>query len=238
MLKILYRISDGSHPKSKLPHADKFHCLQNCISIFGKDDFYVFADNCKLHTMHRLNNLNLQKVVPTSLGNAASWRYVTEYAIEHFQPNDIVYLLEDDYLHLPDARQVLLEGIEIADYVSLYDHPDKYIEAKREGNPLIKKGGEKTKVLLTTSSHWKYTNSTTMSFAVRVKTLAEDKGVWWENTAQKTPRDFKAFAQLCGHSSFKNQLMGKKRKIATPIPGRATHIELKFLAPLVDWSKI
>ncbi|MEK6477774.1 hypothetical protein WJR50_09580 [Catalinimonas sp. 4WD22] len=237
MLRVLYRISDGGNLKDKLPHAYKFYCLQNCINAFGSEGFYVFADNCKEQTLADLSQLDVQ-LLQTSLGNAASWRNIVQFAIDNFGPNDEVYLVEDDYLHLPDARKVLLEGIQIADYATLYDHPDKYLNPQHGGNPLVKNGGEYSRVLLTYSSHWKITNSTTMTFGTTVKILKEDQNIWWKYTAKKTPQDFKAFAELCGHSYLKNKVSSPKRKLISCLPARATHTELKHLAPLIDWYKV
>ena len=59
------------------------------------------------------------------------------------------YFVENDYLHHSNARNILLEGFTVgADYVSLYDHPDKYLNANEGGNPFIEDGGEVTKVYL------------------------------------------------------------------------------------------
>lgn len=236
MLYILYRISDKGNIKDKLPHAGKIHCLKNFLSVFGPEGFFIFADNCKSETTEGLRELGLTPFV-TSLGNSKSWRYAAEYAMNNFKDDDVVYFVEDDYLHLPKSREILLEGIAIADYVSLYDPPDKYVDSDKGGNPFIHGGGENTKVLLTAGSHWKITNSTTMTFAVKIRTLREDKKIWWEFT-RECCRDFPAFQRLCGIGSLKNRFLGKKRKIITPIPSLATHIELKYLAPLTDWTRI
>ena len=224
--------------KNKLPHADKIHCLKNCLSIFGRHDFFLFADNCQAKTLEAIRASGVERITETSLGNAKAWRYVVEYALKSFSQDTKVYLLEDDYLHLSDAPKLLQEGLAVADYVSLYDHPDKYMHKENGGNPFVEGGGEKTKVLLTPSSHWKYTNSTTMTFATTIKVLKEDQNTWWKYTESPAPQDFTAFSNLCGYGSWKNRMIGKKRTLITSIPGRATHIETKWLSPLVDWSKV
>ena len=237
MLKILYRISDGGNIKDKLPHAHKLYCLNNCIQIFGYNNFYLFADNCSESTIKNLTQLGVT-LYQTSLGNAASWRHVVEYAIDNFEPTAAVYFVEDDYLHLPMARKILLEGVDIADYVTLYDHPDKYLAPELGGNPLVKYGGERTRLLLSESSHWKITNSTTMTFGTTVKTISDDKAIWWKYTRKDTPEDFKAFGELCGHTLLKNKIRSPKRKLISCIPGRATHTELENLSPLANWYQI
>jgi hypothetical protein len=237
-LVILYRISDAGHQgKIKLPHATKEHSLDNAIKTFGKDNFHIFADNCSPETWDMVCSKNIP-CEQISLGNSHSFRYVYEYAIKHYNDQTAVYLLEDDYLHLPDSKQILIEGLQIADYVSLYDHPDKYISYPIGPNFLVKNGGELARVLISSSTHWKNANSTTMTFAAKVSTLKSDKKVWWKFTAKKVPNDFRAFLHLQCLDAWWKKMIQKKRVLITPLPSKSTHCETEFLAPLVDWAKI
>jgi len=236
-MKVLYRISDGGNVKTKLPNATKKNCLANAIQVFGKENMRVFADNCKADTISMIREFGVA-VEEIGLGNAMSWRYVVEYALRTFGPEEIVYLLEDDYFHLPKSPEALAEALAFADYATLYDHPDKYISASDNGpNPFIENGSESTRVWLTSSTHWKQTNSTTMTFAAKVQTLREDKEIWWEFTSKGFPNDFGAFQRLQGIGSFKNKLLGKKRILVSSIPGLSTHGETAWLSPLQDWSR-
>ena len=236
-IKVLYRISDKSNPKNKIPNATKKNCLVNAINVFGGDNLTVFADNCGQETIEMITSLGLEPI-EISLGNSKSWIHVAEYAIENYSDDQIVYLLEDDYLHLDTSPKCIEEGLAIADYVSLYDHPDKYINGEEGGNPLVKKGGEQTRVMLTASSHWKKTNSTTMTFACTRKTLKEDLKVWKHYTRKKIPKDFKAFKHLTGVGGLYFNIIGKNRVLISPIPSQATHAEKKYLAPLINWEKL
>ena len=101
-MRVLYRISDGGNPKVKLPNADKKHCLKNAISIFGKENLHVFADNCGKETLAMISGFDIYPI-KIKLGNALSWRHVVQFAIDNFQPQEMVYLLEDDYLHKPGS---------------------------------------------------------------------------------------------------------------------------------------
>jgi hypothetical protein len=236
LIKVLYRISDGGNPKRKLPNVTKEKCLDNAISVFGRDNIRVFADNCGAETVEMVKS----KSVPyecIKLGNAFSWRYAVEYSLNGMDPQEMVYLLEDDYFHLPASPKALEEALKFADYATLYDHPDKYISFENGGpNPFIENGSEATRVWLTKSSHWKQTNSTTMTFAARVQTLKEDKEVWWEFTSKGFPNDFAAFQCLQGIGSWENRIFGKKRILVSSIPGLSTHGENDWLTPLHDWS--
>ncbi|WP_345953771.1 DUF5672 family protein [Mucilaginibacter sp. PAMB04168] len=249
-IKCLYRISDAGNPKLKLDVATKMHCLDNFIKEF-KNNIYVFADNCSHETIEAIKSRGIEPV-KTSLGNSKSWRYVVERALENFDDNSYVYLIEDDYLHLPGSLTALQEGLGVADYVTLYDHPDKYLNSEEGPNPHIAQGGELSRVLLTKSTHWKHTNSTTMSFGVKVKTLREDKEIWWRFTHNHIPDDFHAFQVLTHRVVPEKKTLSKKikgliaapefknerRVLISPIPGFATHAELDLLSPITHWHPI
>jgi hypothetical protein len=269
MLYTLYRISDKGNPKRKLQHADKFYCLNNFIEVFGKENLVVFADNCNEETINSIRSFGIKLIELPALGNALSFIAVLDFALKHFNDNDTVYFVEDDYLHLKNAGVILNEGLALADYVTLYDNPDKYTDVKNGGhNHFIIENGEETKVLLTASSHWKITNSTTMSFATHIKILREDSKLWQFYKTQ----DYQAFQKLAGHPLrfsddihvlknklngvplkrinnikqmlrivfhyYKNKLHRPKRKLIVSIPGNSTHIETDFLSPLINWNKI
>lgn len=237
-IKVLYRISDGGNPKVKLENASKESCLTNAIEAFGLRNMFVFADNCGPQTTQMIQNLGItpQKI---ALGNAMSWRYVAKFALDNFENDQPIYLLEDDYFHHKLSAQILAEGLETGEYVTLYDHPDKYLNYSEGGpNPFIVDGGEQTIVWLSKSCHWKLTNSTTMTFATKVKTLREDWPVWIEFTSKGFPNDFGAFQRLQGIGSWDNRIFGKNRKLISSIPGYATHGETAWLSPLTDWSKM
>ncbi|NBV30693.1 MAG: hypothetical protein EBR98_03970, partial [Chitinophagaceae bacterium] len=162
---------------------------------------------------------------------------VHDIAIQQ-RENEIVFLHEDDYLYKSCSldtddqklnHSLVIEGLEKADYVTLYDHPDKYIPPSQGGNPKISDTGvEFTGVFLTANSHWKYTNSTTLTFAAFSKTLKEDLSLWAPHISGPHPYDFQAFLSL-----------GKKgRNVASTIPGRSTHCDPHNLSPLTNWDDI
>jgi hypothetical protein len=237
-VKIIYRISDGSHKKDKLPNATKQHCLENACKVFSGADLRILADNCGADTLQWLGRIGAP-VEQTSLGNAGTFRFALKLATESMTDEDIVYFLEDDYLHLPLAPKAIEEGLTIADYVTLYDHPDKYWNRADGGpNPLVRHGGERSRVLLTPSTHWKLTNSTTMTFAARVRVLREDLPVWMRYTRTRIPHDFWAFRHLLWGRRWTSLFLREGRRLVSPIPALATHAELAYLAPLVDWSRV
>lgn len=235
-LAIFYRVSSQSRPKERV--AGKERCLANFLAVFapGADELCVIADNCDGATLAMIGRCldrarRSAPVIRTALGNSMSWRHALDLALA-LPDERAVYFVEDDFLHREGARAALAEGLARADYVSLYDHPDKYATAHPPnnpgGNPVTDAGGEVARVIRTSRSHWKTTNSATMTFAATRAILAADRDVWDKYTEDATPHDFPAFVTLCAG----------RRSLIAPIPAFATHGEAKWLAPGVDWTAV
>lgn len=120
-----------------------------------------------------------------------------------------------------------------------YDHPDKYmrtVTADGIVRPLPKtdlvedNGAElDSAVFLGRLSHYRVTNSTTMTFAARVSTLravAADMADFVDGTH---PSDYHMFLAL--------RVLNEMR-VATVLPGCSTHGETAFLGPFTDWKSI
>ena len=167
------------------------------------------------------------QITRTRLGNGNGFAYTIQRSIRDNPDDCFIYFVEDDYVHLPNSKKILMEGLKKASYVSLYDHLDKYMNPSM--NPYIKRGEEQTRIFITNSTHWKYTNSTCMTFAARVKTLKKDLDIFLKYSKNiKIPADFKIFNTL---------IKNRHRSLISPIPGYATHGETKFMSPFRDWAR-
>lgn len=231
-LRLVHRNSDGSHKKGRFPFATKETCLRNFLEIFrpSREGLLIIADNVGEATWRSVNALHENVVRTTICHGAGSRRFgAFDVALAKCATEDAVYFVEGDYLHLPGSAKVLREGIAIGDYVTLYDHPDKYLSARAGGpNPYVAHGGELTRVIRTRSAHWKVTNSTTMTFAAMVRMLREDRDVRDGHASTRHPFDFKASMDLCQ----------KGRSLLSPLPGYSTHCEVKWASPGVDWEAV
>jgi len=257
-INVFYRISDKGNPVGALPYATKFRCLENAIKEFGADALFVIADNCNETTIKFLEDHNLS-FEETSLGNFESFKYMIRERILKEDDDLFVYLLEDDYLHRPGSKNVLLEGLEIADYATLYDHPDKYWMEKDGGNPFNLRKFQPCRVYITQSTHWKTTNSTPMTFACKVKTLREDYKVFFKYSSRKgkIPKSFYVFSELTrqrklnpmfffwadGHKNLPyivlwNFFRRKKRVLINSIPGYASHCHEGLQSPFINWESV
>ncbi len=230
MLYIFYRISDRAQtntPKHRPNSFDKIKCLKNFVNEFGTDNLFIIADCCSEDSLNKIKQIH-NNIYPTNFGSGAfSFLYCFEVISKlNLTNSDCVYFVEDDYLHKEGSMKVLLEGLNISDYVSLYDHADKYQDPS--DNPFIKNKGEVSHVTITDTVHWKSTNSTTMTFATNYKIILEDLQTYVAFCKNGFPFDFQMFQELINN---------KGRKLITPIPGYSTHCENKYLTPFINWSK-
>lgn len=230
-MKIIYRISDAGYSKVKPNYVTNENCLKNFCNVFFNYiyDINVIADNCSDNTLKMIHKyidpINIHK---TSEGSGAQTFNIALDKALKYDDEEIVYFVENDYIHKPGSEKVIKEGIELgASFVTLYDHPDKFLDPSRGGNKYCQGGAEDTRVYLTQSSHWKITNSTTMTFAAKVKTLREVEPILRKYTTGTYPRDFDMFLELRENNHI----------LISSIPGYSTHGETAWLSPLTDWSK-
>ncbi|ABB25101.1 hypothetical protein Syncc9902_0126 [Synechococcus sp. CC9902] len=136
-------------------------------------------------------------------------------------PASIYYFVEDDHLHLPDQKKFLIEGLKHFDFVSLYDHPDKYFDP---GYQQLRR-----RIVWTSMGHFAESPSTVMTFACSAETLKRASPILLDERLTgsdlKIPLDHSMFIAL-GEAGF---------SLGTALPGRSTHCEQNFLSPGIDW---
>jgi hypothetical protein len=222
---VFYRTSDVSADKRKPYFVTPQNCLHNFVKNFRYDELHIMADNVCDSTYEWLAYFPYKTLRRTKLGNKTSFKHALNLSV--VLPDDtIAYFVENDYIHLPHSREILEEGIEIADYVSLYDHPDKYLPEHKDKVP--------TYLYHTKSTHWAKVGSTTMTFAAKVSTLKQDKWVFdaiIDESPYNHPNDAGIFSVLTGSRC-------NNRRLITPIHSYSTHGEVDWLATRIDWAKV
>jgi hypothetical protein len=229
-MKVIYRISDTGYNKVKPDYINNENCLKNAIEVFKEANWNIIADNISSETNDMIQKYKSQDHINhVSVGHGAgTFNLALDKALQ-FPDNEIIYFIENDYIHKFESQKILEEGFGLgASFVALYDHPDKYLSPSKGGNPYCEGGGEDTRVYLTDSCHWKITNSTTMTFAAKVSTLKRVEPILRKHTSGTHPNDFQMFLELRQQGEL----------LITPIPGYATHGETAWLSPLTEWSKI
>ena len=231
-MKIIYRISDAGYSKVKPDYITNEACLKNFCNVFFDNihDIFIIADNISEETNNMIQKyISRDQIQYVSVGHGAgTFNLALDEALKG-KDDEVIYFVENDYLHRQQSPKIINEGLSLgASFVSLYDHPDKYLDPSKGGNPYCEGGAEDTRVYLTDSCHWKITNSTTMTFASTVGTLKRVEPILRKWTQGSYPDDFKMFLEL----REQNELL------VTPLPGYATHGETAWLSPLTDWSTL
>lgn len=154
-------------------------------------------------------------------GEAKSFLRTLEYILKQkFNDETIIYFLEDDYVHRPNWDMILQEGFELpVDYVTLYDHKDKYTDMYKD---LM------SKILITKNSHWKPVPSTTNTFATKFKTLKEDSKIHYQYSLNVEP--------TADHQKFLD-LNQKGKYLISCLPGYSTHCINEWISPCINWSE-
>lgn len=232
-MDVIYRLSD-SPGKDRPTWFSKPRCFDNFLDAFGAGMLHLVIDGMDAETYvevatQRWSAVHVERINEGHGGRAA--RYAFEYAMA--LPGDgPIYFVEDDYLHVAGGH-LLLEGLQRFDYVTGYDHPDRYVQDSP--NPFCLEGGsELTRVYRTESTHWRLANSTTMTFATRLSTLRKDWPIIRGNLYTPAPRDFAMWQELL----WSGLNAKPRRRLATAVPGFCTHCESRWLAPGVDWENL
>lgn len=140
--------------------------------------------------------------------------YIVEISTKY--PNELIYVCEDDYLHLPHAIAAM-KSIFSSGYNGFYvpyDYPDRYnIDRDRSCNILCGPYGHlrtipsATLTLAAKGEVWSYFKFELL----RAGVFADDSWTW---------KAFKQIDALC------------------PIPGHATHLQDNCITPYIDWLTI
>ncbi len=232
MIEVFVRHCHFSHVsahKTRFPGFSRERCFQNLIdSLQGERKVRVTTLLDTFHPMtseHFLYRQSHFPVVDYQAGSeAASFVYLLDYVLGlDLDPDTIVYFLEDDYFHRPHWPSILREGIQLpgVDYVTLYDHRDKY-ESPDYAQLL-------SKIFCTESCHWRTTPSTTNTYAMRFGVLKRD---------QEVHRAFSLDRSISlDHAKFCH-LAQLGRTLISSLPGYATHLEPDYASPCINWKKL
>jgi hypothetical protein len=252
-MKIIYRISPegAGYKKDKPDYVNNENCLKNFIKIFGKEDVLVLFDEdyCiknydnKEHFVQQsiLDFDNLIMWCDAELidykfiqagSSAKSFNKALDIALT-YSDGEIVYFVENDYIHKLDSDVVLKNVFESNFcqnlFVSLYQHPDKFLHSSLGGNPFVNSDNSYSTLLYATSyCYWNVVDSTTMTFATKVETLKKFEHILREFTSGTYPQDANMFWKLNQNGCM----------LATPLPTFATHGETKWLAKFENWKQI
>ncbi|HRA10036.1 MAG TPA: hypothetical protein PKX31_00110 [Chitinophagaceae bacterium] len=233
-LHVIYRCCELDTKLDARPRwFSKLKCLDNLLGVFKydpqgitKEDEIILTavhdgEKGQLHTHLDFCDINIEKINLNS--NAGSLQYCLDFAAKLPQ-TDVIYFVEDDYLHTDDAFAVLKEGFEVADainkdnVISLYDHLDRLLRTDDIDfhQTLIRLGNLK---------YWRTAESTTCTWAI-------SQGLYLDKV-YKLAKSFGLQDRELFRFLRKNHVV-----LFTPMLGASTHCHEPFLSPFVDWSGV
>jgi hypothetical protein len=188
-------------------------CLKSFVRAYAsvKPFVHFICDNCPSEYEQMLNDYCTlpYNIEWTNMGVHENAKHQYDFV------DDSEYFLfqECDYLYLPDKRvgEMMLEAAKQCDFISPYDHPDKYPH-------------EVSDIKIIGGRHWKHTISTTSTFMARGEMVRKEldlfRGFGWE--------DHGRWVKL-GEMGY---------KLYTPIPSLATHCVEGCLSPAIEWRGV
>lgn len=267
-LAVAYRIYPGlAGTAAGLPFSDdKLQLSEICLRSFKESlgalrvKVWVLLDGCpeeyaRLFEKY-FDSEDLVLCRLKGVGNQATFAKQIEILLQQVE-SDLVYFAEDDYVYLPNQFSQMLELIrshEDVHFVTPYDHLDCYTLRIHRRAKWLKISGQR---------HWRTAASTCLTFLTRKQTLQQerrvfqsycrgnfDSSLWLSLTKQSlfNPIQFWRFAiqdalfakiiMNAWRFGWRQILFGRKLKLWAPVPGIATHLDCKALAPTIDWPAL
>jgi hypothetical protein len=226
-MKIYFRACEKIPTVSEVPRwnsEDKLDILKKCYlsmqpTIDENDIIYLFNDNLSKNTVEYLIAHTKATVEVIDIPeHKITDRLHTHKLIENVarivndsDEDEIHYLVEDDYLHLPSAINVLKEVFKVWDgYAITYDYPDRY--SMENFN---------CELLLGPTCHWRTNPSATYTFAGKTTAMKIALPIM-QGTAPHNPT-IEMFKELA---------------CVSPVPGLSTHLTKYHMTPLQDWKSV
>lgn len=233
MIHIFYRHYNTSGRENWRPYwFDYERCFLNLLKTTENEknlNIIVVYDGNDSENFIFKHTQNIIKI--SAGGDIKSFVKTLEIAKEYssnLNDDDILYFLENDYLHTNtwvEKVKSFFGGPMKDNYLTLYDHNDKYMEFNHNLS---------SNIYVTENHHFRTTPSTCGSFLLNKKTFIED---YQFNT---TAMDFLGpnTNLPLDHAKFLILSQIKNRKVMSPIPGLSTHCLNNLMSPTINWEKI
>ncbi len=216
-------------------------CFQNFLSVFGSDNVVLLADSTSSEDIQWL-----QGYIPSSRIHQSffgdDWQTSTflqaiSLCMQDRLPDDqMIYITNCRFVHLPQARQVLCAGLNIADYITGYDTPVKYVNQSMVassgtvGGEYVWNNSEISNVFcLSDRWHFKSTRDTILCILSTVGSITQDASIF---QSIDTNENFR------GNSVLWRTLFNKGRRLISALPAVSTLAIVPYLAPTINWGDV
>ena len=229
-------------------------CFLNFKNAFPNADIYAVLDNADESCVQIMKDTGTP-YESNSLGNPGAYNRLLDIVTERvgtgeYGVDDIIYFVENDYCHRRGAEFAILDGMQLADYVTLYDHPDKYPDVYGEQDHVgVLYSDIRSKVLLGRSGHWRTTTSTCMTFATTAEIILNDIDMHRKYAKVVDVPSEKPTSEnqslYTGQGAWREGMhdcpifhkltLVRGRSLISSIPGYATHGD--WFSPYVNWQE-
>ena len=175
----------------------------------------ITVKHCPIYPLDIAIEKELGSVMDKRKNHFLSLVHIVEEHIKQY-PDDIHYVCEDDYLHVPHSLDIIKSVFEDGwnGFVVPYDYPDRYYLDRTRNCEL----------LLNKYSHWRTVPSSTATTSALGKT--------WQQFIHLIKQN-----AIYNSDSFSWEIFSKVGCLA-PIPGLSTHLTNGCLTPRIDWKNI
>ncbi len=227
-LLVCLRYCEEQPGKPRPTWFSKAVCLDSLEAELAPGELVVLYDGAPETLPDNLRALAERghRVVVCNCGSdRLSMRVATDVVLQTgLSDTTVVYFVEDDHLHRPGWRAVLMEAFEhkVSDYVTLYDHADKYDTSMY---PALH-----TTLRTTPLAHWRAVPSTVNTCAMTMATFKRDLPIHQQYLDLPIRR-------FLDHDRFLH-LKRTGATLSSCLPGWSTHCHEPYVSPCVDWARI
>jgi len=205
----------------------------------GRPSWFDF-EKCFLNFLDSIEgeeNVELHVIMDGKASNNFIGKYLDKFTVHEFKggsdfassmfsyklahslvkdPSDLIYFVENDYLHIKgwvEKVTTLFNTYSNINYVSLYDHNDKYFLPMYDDLA--------SKIFTTKNHHWRTTPSTCGTYIIKNDLFQEDYDI---------------HLNLQGdHNKYLWLAQNRNRFVITPIPGLSTHCMEGLMSLTINW---
>ena len=209
-----------------IDHNSSEENLQKIRSTFGKYDINFDLLNLDLSKFeNKIDKIN-ERGEEVSLNQKSNMANINQSLIEAKKSQDLIYFVEDDYLHKKNSISEM-----IYTYERISSQLNKELIICPTDYPYLYSKAEITQIFLGENFHWRKVNETLCTFLTS-RIMIEK---YWDN-----------YLKMCKteHAPFEKPLhkIYEKELCISPVPSLAVHFtninSIFGLSPNVDWEEI
>ncbi len=216
-LKINFKVIDHNSTKENLNH------IESIFKNFNSNYELINLDVSKFENEIEKINERGENVSSNQISNMAN---INQSLIEAKKSEDLIYFVEDDYLHKKDSISEM-----IFSYERISSQLNKEIIMCPADYPYLYAKAEATQNFLGENTHWRKVNETLCTFLTSKEIIEKH----WDKYISMCKKEHAPFEKPL-HEIYRNELC------ISPIPSLAVHFtninSIFGLSPNVDWEKI